>query len=593
MLLLDTGAMSNRNIRSVLLKAAVIVLAGFWIYLPTLQGEWLWDDDVMLLANPTVQSGSFSGLMKLWFNPEGIDYFPLTYSVLWLQWTLFGIDSTGYHVVNIFLHVMTGLLLWFLLEKMHVPGAYAAALVFTVHPVCVESVAWVAETKNTLSTCLFLSSCIFWVEQDALETGPRRERLYLCSIVFYLFAMFAKTSMVAMPVLTLLYAWWKRGNIKTQDIIRAAPLFLISIVLGLITIQFQHSKAIGGEQLPIGGLASRIAVAGMAIFFYLRTLLWPINLLPIYPQWDVSPPQLWQFVPWLIIVGVLWWLWTKRTIPWACHTLFAFGFFFLMIAPVLGFINISYMRISWVADHFLYLPMIGPLVLVVATISKWLHTRKPKEQLVLNCFAFVVILFLAGNSFFYSTAWAKEEFLWDHTLLYNPDAWQAHNRLGVKKLSKNDLRGAEYHFRNASRLRPDLGETKNNLGLTLARTGRLDEAIEIYKSAVRASPKILTIRKNLADAYMELGKYEEASIAYQQILNQNPDDAFILNLHAIALFKLGNIQTAIREFRRVLELEPNFDEALESLKVASKKLEESQKKTPRVPDSSSEKSNTP
>lgn len=593
MLLMDTRAMSNRQIRSVLLRTVVIVLAGFLIYLPTLQGEWLWDDDVMLLANPTVQSGSLSGLLKLWLNPDGIDYFPLTYSALWLQWMFFGVDSTGYHVVNILLHVINGLLLWFLLEKMRIPGAYAAALIFTVHPVCVESVAWVAETKNTLSTCLFLSSCVFWVEQDVLETGPRRERLYFCSIVFYLLGMFAKTSMVAMPVLTLLYAWWRRGNIKTQDIIRAAPLFLISIVLGLITIQFQHGKAIGEEQLPIGGIASRIAIAGMAIFFYLRTLVWPVHLLPIYPQWNVDPPQLWQFIPWLIIVCVIWWLWTKRTAPWSCHTLFAFGFFFLMIAPVLGFINISYMRISWVADHFLYLPMIGPLVLVVATVSKWLSTRKPKEQLALNCLAFVFIFFLAGNSFFYSTAWAKEEFLWDHTLLYNHDAWQAHNRLGVKKLSKNDLEGAEYHFRNASRLRPDLGETKNNLGLTLARTGRLDEAIEIYKSAIRASPNILTIRKNLADACMELGKYKEACSSYQQILNHTPDDAFILNLHAIALFKLGKTQTAIREFRRVLELDPNFDEAFESLKVALAKLEEEQKNKLQDPDSSAGTNNTP
>ena len=176
---MGTSAMNYQLARELLIQAVVIVLAGLWIYSPAYHGDWLWDDDVLITAKPTVQSGTLAGLLKLWFNPDGLDYFPLSYSLMWVQWQLFGTAPTGYHITTIALHIASGLLLWTLLEKMRIPGAWITALIFTIHPVCVESVAWVAETKNTLSLALFLGSCIFWVAQDEAEAGPRRERLYL------------------------------------------------------------------------------------------------------------------------------------------------------------------------------------------------------------------------------------------------------------------------------------------------------------------------------------------------------------------------------------------------------------------------------
>jgi Flp pilus assembly protein TadD len=560
--------MNYQRAKELLIQAAVIVLAGLWIYSPAYHGDWLWDDDVLLTANPTVQSATLSGLLKLWFNPDGLDYFPLSYSLMWLQWQLFGATPTGYHITTIALHIASGLLLWALLEKMRIPGSWITALIFTIHPVCVESVAWIAETKNTLSLALFLTSCIFWVSQDETEAGPKRERLYFASLAFFLLAMFAKTSVVAMPVLTLLYAWWKRGEVTMQDAVRAAPMFLISLVLGMITIQYQHGRAIGVEELPVGGIASRIAIAGMAILFYLATIVWPVNLLPIYPRWDVDPPKAWQFLPWLVIGGAAWWLWQNRREAWARHAIFALGFFLLMIAPVLGFIDISYMRLTWVADHFLYLPMIGPLALIVATVTTWLATREERERAVFTGLAGGLMAFLAFNAFLYAMAWSSEDYLWDHTLLSNHDAWQAHNRLGARKLGRGDVEGAHYHFRNSSRLRPDLGETKNNLAIVLMRKGRVDEAIQTYEEALKASPEIQKIRANLADAYLQAGRFAEARELYEQLLQLNPDNPLLLNKHGLTLFKLGEKEQAAAEFRRVLEIDPNFKEAAENLKVA-------------------------
>jgi Flp pilus assembly protein TadD len=562
-----------QRVRELLIQAAVIVLAGLWIYSPTYHGDWLWDDDVLLTANPTVQSGTLAGLLKLWFNPDGIDYFPLSYSLLWLQAQFFGPQSTGYHITTILLHILSGLLLWALLVEMKIPGAWTAALVFTIHPVCVESVAWVSETKNTLSLALFLTSCLFWVRQDDAPPAQARERLYLIAVAFFLLAMFAKTSVVAMPVLVLLYAWWKRGSVTTQDTVRAAPLFLISLVLGIITIQYQHDRAIGVETLPMGGLGSRIAIAGMAMLFYLATIVWPVHLLPIYPQWDVDPPRAWQFLPWLVVGGAALWLWTNRRDPWARHAILAVGFFLLMIAPVLGFIDISFMRITWVADHFLYLPMIGPLVLIVAGVTSWLETRADREKSLFTAMAGGVLFFLAVNAFFYAISWQDEEHLWEHTLASNHDAWQAHNRLGAKKLAKGDIDGAYYHFRNSSRLRPDLGETKNNLAFTLMRKGQVDEAIKTYEEALAASPSLHQIRLNLAEAYGTAGRFAEARDAYAGLLAIDPGNLVVRTGYALALFKSGEKEQAAAEFHRILQLQPDFKAAQQGLEIVLKDLQ--------------------
>jgi Tfp pilus assembly protein PilF len=380
-------------------------------------------------------------------------------------------------------------------------------------------------------------------------------------------AMFAKTSVVAMPVLVLLYAWWKRGSVTTQDAVRAAPLFLISLVLGIITIQYQHSRAIGLETLPVGGLGSRIAIAGLAILFYLATIVWPVNLLPIYPRWDVDPPKAWQFLPWLVIGGAAWWLWTNRRETWARHAILAGGFFLLMVAPVLGFIDISYMRITWVADHFLYVPMIGPLAWIVAAATTWLEKRNARERLVFHALAAGVMLFLAANSFFYAINWIDEDRLWEHTLSRNHDAWQAHNRLGVRKLNRGELDEAYYHFRNSSRIRPDLGETKNNLGVVLLKMGRLDEAIAAYEDAAANWPQNVGIRYNLADAYRQAGRLAEARAGFEELLEVEPSNPMFLTRYAITLISLGEKEKAIETFRRALEIDPGFKDAKEGLEA--------------------------
>jgi hypothetical protein len=583
----------------VLLRGAVIVLAVLWVYAPVCHPvfapEWLWDDDTLLTANATVQSTTAASLSKIWFNPDGVDYFPLSYTALWLQWPLFGGWSSGYHAVSIALHAIGSLLLWRLLAVMRVPGSWLAALMFAVHPVCVESVAWVSELKNTLSLPLFFLAAIHFVSFDDLAHGRSNgtpvasagaERHYWLALAFFLLAMFAKTSVVMLPVVLLLYVWWKRGRVAVQDVVRAGPFFLVSLVLGLVTLSFQHGRAIGDEAIIVGGLASRTATAGLSILWYLWLMLWPVNLLPIYPRWEVDPPRAWQFLAWLPILGGLWACWNNRDAAgprhwerWGRHALFAFGFFLLMVFPVLGFVTIAYMRITWAADHFIYLPMIGPIALVAAALATGVRLVPERLQSLMPVWMTCVLVWLAALSYRYAGAWVNEDALWTHTLAHNPDAWQAHNRLGVMKYSRghiDDLEpadgirslGALHHFTRSTALRPDLGETHNNLGLALSAKGRLPEAIEQFREAARVTPRDPRIRVNLANSLVAVGQFEEAAAIYEALLRFQPDNPALLCNLGVTLHRRGRRDEAIVLFRRALSIAPNLKDAQESLAIA-------------------------
>ena len=588
--------------KSFLLRAAVIVLAGLWVYSPAYHGDWLWDDDQLLTQNLTVQHrvspdpsvppNSLQSLAKLWFNPDGADYFPLSYTALWAQWPFFGLRSTGYHVTTILLHIAGSLLLWALLAKMRIPGAWLSGLVFAIHPVCVESVAWVSETKNTLSLPLFLISAICWVGQDDETDTAKRQRLYGISIVFFLLAMFAKTSIVAFPVVTLLYAWWKRGTVTMRDLIVAAPLFVVSIVLGLVTMSYQWGRAIGqekiivGDLLSVGGFLSRTAIAGMAILHYLASIVWPVNLLPIYPRWEVDPPKAWMFLAWPLIIGGAWWMWKNRdavSLPhWGRHALFAFGFFLLMVAPVLGFVTISYMRITWVADHFIYLPMISIIALLCAGVIRLFGQAQEESKPTFLAGGALLLAALTLLSFRDAVNWMDEDHMWEHTLKHNFDAWQAHNRLGAKKFARGDVDGAHFHFQNSTRLRPDLGETHNNLGTTLsARANILGQrgdqaganremaaAIEQFTEASRVTPHVPAIKVNLANALAAAGRFGEAGDKYRELLEKEPGNPALINNYGVTLYKMGKKEEAIVQFKKALEIAPNLKDARESLAVA-------------------------
>ena len=544
-------------------QIALLLLLGFAVYLPTLRGEWMLDDSILLTDNVAIRSGSWGQLFMLWLDAKSIDYFPLTYSLFWVLWQCFGEQTLGYHIITLFFHLTGALLLWTVLRQMNIPGAWISALIFTIHPVCVETVAWISEMKNTLSLPLFLASCIYWIKQDRSH-GYTEIFFYCLSLTLFLLSLLAKPTAVAMPLLTLLYAWWKRSSVTPKDIVYTIPFFLTSLVVGLVTIHFQHGRAIGDEVIPIGGFASRIALSGIATLFYLWKIIWPQNLLPIYPMWEVVPPKPWQFLAWPILSVAIWWMWQKRS-TWGRHALFALGFFLMFIAPVLGFIDFSFMRLSWVSDHFLYLPMIGPIVFLTAVTTYCIDQGSAVQKMLLKTLGGVIILVLSMNTLLYSRVWINEDRLWNYTLEHNNDAWMAHLRLGARKFDQLDVKGACDHFYQAMRLQPKRNIIKFRLGEALLRQDRPHEAIRILEEVVSSSTHPDENHLILAQAYLKAQRYGQSLRLTSELLMRYPMNPDVQLTHSKTLSALGKNDQAIDLLKGLLTLRPNYEPAQKAL----------------------------
>ena len=283
-----------------LLQVLVIGAACIWIYHPVLHGDWLWDDDKLVTNNSLVHDPN--GWWKIWLEPgKLLDYQPLGISVVWLEWHAWGSDTLGYHWVNVFFHFLSALLVWRLLAKVGLRFAWLGGLLFAVHPIMVETVAWISEFKNTLSLPLFLLSLICWIDYEE----RRRRNDYFWALGLFLAAMLIKPSMVMFPVVILLIAWWKRGRIGWSDLKASAPFFAVSLVLGLVTIWFANRLGLADFNIPLAGPLQRTALAGLSFSFYFSKFFLPVGLLPIYCRWPMTSPTAWAFLPWPVLGGVI------------------------------------------------------------------------------------------------------------------------------------------------------------------------------------------------------------------------------------------------------------------------------------------------
>jgi len=371
-------------------QAFLIVLAGAWVAAPALHGGWIRDDTFYLNASLMNEPGR---LWKIWFQPGSfIEYYPLSESVQWLQWKLWGDHTTGYHLTNIVLHIVNALLVCRLLRRLGMGFAWLGGLIFAVHPAQVESVAWISEFKNTLSLAPFLLAMTAWIDYEE----RKRPRDYLLALGLFLAAMLCKITMALFPLVILLYAWWKRGRIGWSDLRACAPFLAVSLVLGVTNLLagtwYAHEHLFSSLATERGDFLSPIALAGSSLAFYFSKFFWPGTVLPMYPQWPVAPLTFSEFLPWPILAGVLWFLWTKRR-TWGRHALLGLGFFLINLAPFLGFTTVSYMRFTWVMDHFLYIPMIGLIGLVVAAIVD-IEARLPMSARPLITGSLTVLLTL-------------------------------------------------------------------------------------------------------------------------------------------------------------------------------------------------------
>ncbi len=536
--------------------AFVLVVVTILAYQPVWHAGFVWDDDALIVGNPLIRASD--GLHRFWCTTEPPDYWPLTSTVWWLEWRLWGNSATGYHAVNILLHAVNAILVWMILRCLKIPGAWLAALVFAVHPVNVATVAWISEQKNTLSMFFYAIAILLYLRFD--ERG--RRRCYGLSLVAFLLALLSKTSVVMLPAVLWACVWWRHGRVQRQDVLRIGPFIGLSLALGVVSVWFHHNRALvlGGLTDRTGNVLSQVAAAGWALWFYLDKAVLPWNLCAIYPNWNVNASHWISYVPGLVFVAGLALVWWKRQ-TWGRPVLFGLGYFVVTLFPVLGFFYISFHAFSWVADHWQYIAIVAPIALVVSAGVTICRRIGGRSQYIGVLASLAVVTLLVVATWARSGVYESSETLWRDTVARNPNAWVAHYNLGNALLQAAKIEDAIAQYEQAVRLKPDYLEARINLAFVLLQVGRIDDATGHLEQAVRMSPDSIEGHYDLGNAYLQVGRVQDAIIEYQQTVRLNPDyTPAHVNL-GFALAQRGRFDEAVRHWETALRLDPSNQDA--------------------------------
>ena len=532
------------------LVAIALVVAVFLAYQPCWHGGFLWDDESHLLNNPVLQPG---GLAKIWVPGAYLNYWPLTYTAYWAQFHLWGLEPLGYHLVNIALHAISALLVWRILVQLRLPGALFAAAIFALHPVNVESVAWIAHLKDVLSVMFALVSVLFYFSYERRGTVWR----YGLAIAAFLLSALAKGTAVTLPVVLLACAWWQRGRIERRDLLRVLPYFLIGAVMAGIEMWAQHSVALG-DVVRSDGFLSRAAVAGCAVWFYLGKLIWPSDLSPVYPRWNINELSVLSFLPGIMLATILAWAWRQRH-TWGRPVLMVIVCYVALLLPALGFVNIYFMRFSLVSDHWQYIATIVPFA-VFAGLSATLARRFLRRPAAISASVALLIL-LAFLSWRQAEIYDDAETFYGAIIDRNPECWLAQNNLGHVLLQRGKIGSAIAHCEKALELKPDYADAQYNLAVALTVRGQDDLAIPHFQRALELKPDDAEAHNNLAVALGARGQIDSAIAHSERALELKPDFAEAHFNLALALVARGKIDSAIVHFQKALAIKPDYVDA--------------------------------
>src|SRR5213596_2986195 len=545
--------------------ALILCALTFVVYQPAWNGGFIWDDDAYITNNELLTAPD--GLRRIWFSLDSpSQYFPLVYTTFRIEHGVWGLNSTGYHWVNLVLHVANALLVWLVLARLKVPGAWLAGAIFALHPVQVESVAWITERKNVLMGFFFLLTLLAWVA--FLDENTKRPWLYYgLALILYLLALSAKTTACTLPVALFLILWLQNKRISWERIFQINPFFVLGIASGLLAIWWERyhqgtSRAIFTFLSPI----ERVLVASRAIWFYLSKLAWPSNLTFIYPRWDIAPTYLLNYA-WplagVLAGGAIYFL--RRYVGRSVEV--AAAFFVATLSPVLGFVMLYTFRYTFVADHYQYLACVGPIALASAGIVGLADALKQQRAFIRSAALFAVAM-LTVVTWRQTSMYGDVETLWRTTLARNPECWMADTNLGIVLLEKGQVDDAIAHYRHALQLQPNWWDAEYNLGTALLSKGEVDEALVHSEKAVTMQPNDPDAQVALGSALLEKKRIDEAIMHYQEALAMRPD--YFLARYGLgrALLEKGELDTAIQHFRAALLIRPEHADCHTVLAVA-------------------------
>ena len=507
--------------------AIALALVTLSAYRPVWHGTPLMDDQTYLITKPELRS--MSGLVRLWIEPQTTkQYHPLVNTVFWVGNRLWGNAMLGYHLVNIALHAVSALLLWKILRELDIPGAWLAAAIFALHPVEVDSVAWLSEIKNTLSGVFFFSCILAYLKFDQ----TRNRGAYALALVLFCVGLLAKAIVAMAAVVLLIIFWWRRGRLEwKRDFRPLIPFVLAGITSGLVTAWMERKFAGAEGEAFAFSFLERVLIAGRAFWFYLGKSLWPSNLLFIYPRWDINSQTWWQ---WLFPIAavclfVLAWMLRKRW-RWLFAGLLIFA---AILLPMLGFFNVTFFNYSFVSDHFQYLALLGVIVPLSAAGATLLNRFDGLNRVAGYGLAVALLGTSAVLTSRHSVMYRDVETCSRLVLEKNPNHWPTRNNLGTALLQKGDLDGALACFEIALRNSPSRpGVQKNiyrNIGDVFSRKGMVDEAIAQFEKSLAMSPDFAEAHHDLANALRKKGQYANAIAHYEAALQIDPRSILTMN----------------------------------------------------------------
>lgn len=546
----------------------------FVVYRPAASAGFIWDDDDYIEHRFTLWSPT--GLSDIWFSPAySPQYYPLVFTTFRIEWQLWQFNPRGYHEVNIFLHAMSAILLWRILRRLNLPGAYFAAAIFAVHPVMVESVAWVTERKNTLSLLFYLLALRSYLKfcladraaaprfKDAPLKSPWAS--YAFALLFFIAALFSKTVTASLPAAILLILWWKRGRLGRNDILFLIPFFIVGVASGLNTARLEriHVGAYGTDWqfTPV----QRLLIASRALWFYLYKLILPVNLSFMYAKWDINPGNVlnWIFpAALLLLLGAL--LILRHRIgrgPLVAALLFAGTLF-----PALGFINVFPMRYTFAADHYQYHAAIAMIVLFAAGCAIGVRRFSKMGMKPAVVMGAVLVLVLAGMTFARSRVYKDRYTLWTDTLTKNQH-WMVWGNLGNEAVERKppDEQAAAYYYTKAIEAFPDAPDNHYCLGLVFSNQEKHEAAEKEFRRAIALAPYYPNALNMLGYTLRKLVRDSEAEQCFRDSIANNP-------VHYRAMFNLGvllkdrgQLEQAAQMFEKSLRINPRHVPASEHL----------------------------
>jgi tetratricopeptide (TPR) repeat protein len=590
-----------------LAPGALIFCATLVAYIPAVRGGLVWDDDAHV-TRPELRS--LDGLRRIWFELGATQqYYPFLHSAFWLEHRLWGDSVVGYHLANILLHAAAACMVVAIMRRLALPGAWLAGLIFALHPVNVESVAWISEQKNTLSGVFCLGAAYVYLGFDR----DRRPAQYALALGLFILALLTKTVTATLPAALLVILFWQRGRISwRRDVLPLVPWLALGLAAGLFTAWVERHYVGAEGKGYVLTWPDRFVLAGRVIWFYLAKLAWPSDLMFIYPHWSVDASQAWQ---WLFTVAALalgiglWQLAARsqgRLRRAAAAALAGFLVFAGTLFPVLGFVNVYPFIFSYVADHFQYLAGLGVIVPVCAglALAAGRLADGSAARLLARAGAVALLIALGALTWLQSGIYRDVQTLYIATIARNPDCWMAHANLGLAwsqvpgRLDdaiaqyEESLRlypdNAEAHhnlgnawaqvsgrlgdavaeYNEALRLRPAFPEAHYNLGNALSRIpGRLDDAVAQYEEAIRLNPRFAKAHNNLGSAWARVpGRLDDAISQYREALSLDPDDAQAhFNLGNAWAQAPGRLGDAVAEYSEAIRIRPDFAQAHENL----------------------------